>query len=86
LLEGLAGAGAKQTTIDFYATNIARSKIPNLKQKLSLFARGERLDYEFMWAICAYLMTDRDTYRHPQEREAEGPRSHLQLKPQPRTF
>jgi hemerythrin-like domain-containing protein len=38
-----------------------------LEQELSLFARGERPDYEVIRAVIAYFEVYPDTYHHPQE-------------------
>jgi hemerythrin-like domain-containing protein len=38
-----------------------------LEQELSVFDRGERPDYEVIWAVIAYFQVYPDTYHHPQE-------------------
>lgn len=38
-----------------------------LEQELSVFDRGERPDYEVMWAVIGYFQVYPDAYHHPQE-------------------
>jgi hemerythrin-like domain-containing protein len=38
-----------------------------LEQELSVFDRGERPDYEVIWAVIAYFQVYPDAYHHPQE-------------------
>jgi hemerythrin-like domain-containing protein len=38
-----------------------------LEQELSVFDRGERPDYEVIWAVIAYFQVFPETYHHPQE-------------------
>jgi hemerythrin-like domain-containing protein len=38
-----------------------------LEQELSVFDRGERPDYEVIWAVIAYLQVYPNAYHHPQE-------------------
>ena len=38
-----------------------------LEQELSVFDRGERPDYEVIWAVIAYFQVFPDAYHHPQE-------------------
>jgi hemerythrin-like domain-containing protein len=38
-----------------------------LERELSVFDRGERPDYEVIWAVIAYFQVYPDTYHHPQE-------------------
>ncbi len=38
-----------------------------LERELSVFDRGERPDYEVIWAIIAYFQVYPDAYHHPQE-------------------
>src|SRR5271165_6651918 len=38
-----------------------------LEQELSVFDRGERPDYEVIWAVIAYFQVFPDAFHHPQE-------------------
>ncbi len=38
-----------------------------LEQELKVFDRGERPDYEVIWAVIAYFQVYSDAYHHPQE-------------------
>src|SRR3974390_3155953 len=38
-----------------------------LEQELSVFDRGERPDYEVIWAVIAYFQVYPAAYHHPQE-------------------
>jgi hemerythrin-like domain-containing protein len=38
-----------------------------LEQELSIFDRGERPDYEVIWAVIAYFQVYPDAHHHPQE-------------------
>jgi hemerythrin-like domain-containing protein len=38
-----------------------------LELEVSVFGRGERPDYEVIWAVIAYFQVFPDAYHHPQE-------------------